>query len=183
MATGIAIEGFDEWIAGIKAEANKIAGAAAVGLYSEGLRVIANSIRRVPVDTGRLRATAYCEPPARDMEGQITVRLGYGTDYAIPVHERTEVRHPVGEAKFLEHAIDENLQGFGERLCERIKENLANGFYEDAILSSEFPTSPQDPGKQTRAGSTLERGSNGRKKWTGGEKRKRSRGGKGRGKK
>lgn len=92
----------------------------AQALYEEGQRVDADGVRRVPVDTGRLRSTHYVAPPVDDV-GTITVEIGYGTDYAVPVHERTDVHHPVGEAGYLRKAMDAAARGFSSRVARRTK--------------------------------------------------------------
>ena len=77
--------------------------AVVLGMYALGERIMADSVRRTPVDTGRLRSTAYVAPPSMVEPG--VVEMGYGTQYAVAVHERTEVAHSTGEAKFLESAV------------------------------------------------------------------------------
>jgi len=59
----------------------------------------------VPVDTGRLKASAeYVKAePNTDIISTIT----YTTEYATYVHERLDVHHPHGQAKFLEQPINE----------------------------------------------------------------------------
>lgn len=87
---------------------------AGAGLYQEGLAIMHESQQLVPVLTGTLRASGRVLAP--EIEGDlVTVTLGYGygettnpqtgesaSGYAIPVHERVDVVHPNGEAKFLE---------------------------------------------------------------------------------
>jgi hypothetical protein len=79
--------------------------------YSEGLEVIAAALPDVPVDVGALKSTGFAERPV--MEGEtVIVRLGFGgvagppfnkvVGYAWHVHERLDVRHPHGHAKYLE---------------------------------------------------------------------------------
>ena len=72
---------------------------------SGGIAIMENSIKRVPVDTGRLRGSHYATEPQSPTDP--TVEIGYGTNYAVPVHERTEVPHAFGEAKFLEKAVND----------------------------------------------------------------------------
>lgn len=48
----------------------------------------------------------YCKDNAgRD---KLTVVIGYSQSYALEVHERTDVRHKVGQAKYLEEAARVN---------------------------------------------------------------------------
>jgi len=74
------------------------------GLMELGERVAADAVERTPVDSGRLRSTAYVAPPEMGGRGR-SVEVGFGTDYAVHVHENTSARHAVGEAKFLEKAV------------------------------------------------------------------------------
>ncbi len=100
--------------------AKKYPEAAAQALYEEGLGVDANMVPRIPVDTGRLRSTHYVAPPRANDQGGIFVEVGVGTDYAAEVHERTEIRHVSGEAKFLEKALNARASGMAQRLATRI---------------------------------------------------------------
>lgn len=113
----------------------------AAALYQIGLKIIADAIHRTPVDTGRLRDTAYVAPPVKS-GGDIYVVLGFGTDYAIFVHERTDLRHRVGQAKFLSAAIDAMTRDFKAELTARITQNLRDGVSTTPI-SAEVPTSPR----------------------------------------
>jgi len=90
--------------------------AAEQALHEEAEIIMADAKERCPVDTGRLRATGYVQPPS---DGE--VEIGFGTDYGIYVHERTELNHPSGEAKFLENAINARMDGYLERLAKRVK--------------------------------------------------------------
>lgn len=105
----------------------KLTEATGAALYQEALAVMAVSQRQVPVDTGRLRATATVGGPVDTGNGP-EVPLGYGTDYALYVHERTDMRHNAPtKAKFLEDPLRAAAVGFKERLAKRIKQNMANG--------------------------------------------------------
>lgn len=107
--------------------------AGAAALLEEGYRVDANMVPRIPVDHGRLRSTHYVAPPVQEPGGLVVVEVGVATDYAVPVHERTEVNHPVGEAKFLENALFAVAPGMAGRLAKRIPELAARGIGVSAI--------------------------------------------------
>ena len=100
--------------------------ASAAALYAEGMAIMALAQKKTPVDTGRLRATGYVAPPVRDTQGHV-VELGFGTDYGMAVHESTWIPHKVGEAKFLENAVNERKIGWADRLAKRIRENVEHG--------------------------------------------------------
>jgi len=119
--------------------------AVAAALYVEGLAIEAEAVKRTPVDFGRLRASKFVAPPVKQSGGGLLVELGFGTDYAVFVHEDTSARHVTGEAKFLENAIAARTPGFAERLARR-----AAGFVKKGVtmapLDASMPTSPQDIG-------------------------------------
>lgn len=92
----------------------------------QSLERAAEEIMRVaktltPVDTGNLRASGHVQPFERGLvKRNVSVVLGFGgpagvgnqsetntkdVGYALPVHERFDVRHVNGQAKYLEHAV------------------------------------------------------------------------------
>lgn len=97
--------------------------AAARGIYAAGEVILADATERTPVDTGRLRSSGYCAPP-RGTAGDYVVEVGFGTDYAPAVHEKTEVHHAVGEAKFLEKAIQAQAKR-ALQVCAQVAERFA----------------------------------------------------------
>jgi hypothetical protein len=146
-------------------------GAMAAGIYQEGLRVDADAVSMCPVDSGRLRATHYVGPP-EDNGSRIDVPVGFGTDYAVYVHENTS--HRLGKGvegprmmtalaakalhggeggtatgivgpKFLERAMHNAMAGFEDRLARRVRRNIRDGITV-APIDASVPTSPQDPG-------------------------------------
>jgi len=105
-------------------------------LYAEALEIQKTSMRRTPVDTrpnadypnqraphpGQLRASHITNKPEL-VRGEVTVKIEVGgpaAPYALPVHERLDVHHPVGEAKFLEKSVYEAQPGMGDRIARRI---------------------------------------------------------------
>ena len=91
-------------------------------LMQEGENVMAESKKRTPVDTGNLRASGHVKLPVTKA-GRTSVTLGYGTDYAIHVHERP-ARHPSGRSKFLESAVMDNAKGMPGRLRKRVLDRI-----------------------------------------------------------
>ena len=109
-------------------------------VFLEASRVMGVSIREVPVDTGRLRATGFVTPPdvtTRD----VSVQLGYGTEYAVPVHERTEVQHRTGKAKYLSDPLNAAQSGAARRIARdtRTLFEQRRGF-----ATGPFPQRPPD---------------------------------------
>lgn len=96
-------------------------------LYLEGERIMMVSKHLVPVDTGVLRNTGHVSPLTKDSKGWL-VLLGYGgpaAPYAIHVHERTNVPHKVGQAKYLEVPAVEAAADIPARIRDRLKRRLA----------------------------------------------------------
>lgn len=120
----------------------KAPGAVASAMYQEGLAVDAAALRKMPVDSGRMRASHYVSPPEKAGD-TVVVEIGVGTEYAVFVHEDTSKHHPVGGAKFLERALNERASGFAERLAKRAAANLKAGVV-TPLLSA--PSAPQDVG-------------------------------------
>lgn len=124
MPSWVDVRGTKLTMQALKNVAKRYPEATAKGLYEEGLEIMAEAQRRTPVDTGRLRASGRVSLPVRSSNPSIT--LSFGTDYGIYVHERTELRHPVGEAKFLENAVKAATPGYLDRLAARI-DNYVSG--------------------------------------------------------
>ncbi len=81
----------------------------------------------VPVDKGDLRATGRVEEVEGAADG-FWVSMAYGSeevDYALPVHERLDVHHPHGQAKYLEVPALEAAAGMPERVAARVRAAIA----------------------------------------------------------
>lgn len=120
MARGPKVRGFGDAKRNLKKLMKKYPNAAAAGMYKEEFRTIGNAKVRTPVDKGPLRASGFADPP--EIKGnEIKGRIGFDKEYAVYVHERTELLHPVGEAKFLENAMNEEQGGMDGRLAQFIR--------------------------------------------------------------
>lgn len=98
--------GFDEMeeaLRMLEERANQVVGRI---LYQKAEDIMAKSkAEYVPVNTGALRGTGHVQPVIYDGSGGVTVIMGYGgpaAPYAGVVHERMDMVHPVGGAKYLE---------------------------------------------------------------------------------
>lgn len=109
-----------------------------VALFREGLRDLKLAIQRTPKDTGALRNSARVTTP-EELNAQsgpvIELQMGFGgpagagnilvggggnledVGYAVYVHEDLTAHHEVGEAKFLEKTILEELSGMETRMA------------------------------------------------------------------
>jgi len=92
-------------------------------LKQEGSNIMGVSKRRTPVDVGNLRASGHVKLP-ETKQGKTSVTLAYGTDYAVYVHEILTNQHPVGQAKFLESAVKEGMDGMVGRIKDRVLDRI-----------------------------------------------------------
>ncbi len=79
----------------------------AAGAYAASVDVMRKAKRDTPVLSGDLQASGYVTLPETKVRGFV-VEMGFGgkaEDYASFVHERTEIHHVKGKAKFLEGAM------------------------------------------------------------------------------
>ena len=78
-------------------------------LLTNGEVIMTDAKLRTPVDTGTLRASGFVALVDKGaMPKKVELSFGGAAGaYAIYVHERLDVYHPVGEAKFLENAVNE----------------------------------------------------------------------------
>lgn len=106
MARRAAISGIDIVLSNLNRSIVGVRSRSRQGLQMAALMVLGTSKGLTPVETGSLRAGSYTEPiGGLDNPG---VEIGYMAAYAVFVHERTELHHPVGQAKFLETALKQN---------------------------------------------------------------------------
>lgn len=103
-------------IKGLNEELAKIKKASLTGALKAALIVQAEAQRRVPVEYGKLRASAYS---GKSPTNPNYARVGFSAAYAFYVHENMEMKWrgkprrsgigvywgPKGEAKFLEKAV------------------------------------------------------------------------------
>jgi hypothetical protein len=111
-------------------------------VYLEFLQMMRVSIGRVPVDTGRLRATAYVTLPPAD--GPVTIEAGYATAYAVRQHEEHATKR-----KYLEGPANEAARGFSARVAARVKQAIESGRFVNAPMGGMNPA-PIDPGPRTK---------------------------------
>lgn len=104
-------------VAEVKQNLNKMLGDIVLvsdkALMAAGLRIMAAAQLKVPVDTGRLRASARTTVLKKGgtLTGGGVVSVKFNTEYAQKVHQDLHARHTVGEAKYLENAVIEETPG------------------------------------------------------------------------
>ena len=104
MRTSLTVKGLDAAMAAMWQNAIVNRANARRGLMKAGLFVQGDAVRKAPIDTGNLRATAYTEDVTIKVP---TVEVGFTADYAIFVHE-IQKNYVVGDWKYLQRAVDEN---------------------------------------------------------------------------
>lgn len=116
----MALKGLSEVNRNLNAKLKRVRGKSLEGLFDAGLIVQKAAQKKVPVEYGNLRASAY----TRKSQGNPnSVVVGFEAEYAFKVHEDLEPTlkgkprpsglgdywGPSGEPRFLARAIDENL--------------------------------------------------------------------------
>lgn len=103
----------------------------AQAMFDFGGLVLNEALKLTPIDTGELRSRGFVEGPFQTQDEQYyAVAVGYekhdengkGDYYAVPVHERTNVHHEVGQAKFLEEPFKRLQKEFIRQLAEAAQE-------------------------------------------------------------
>lgn len=121
-------------MSGFEREGERIASAAAAGLYRAGLEIMRDSLFLCPIDTGTLRSSARVEEPV-ETPVRISLTLGYGygvqvnpktghiaAQYAVPVHERLDQHHaPPTQAKYLEQPVLSYAPRLGPTIAASIR--------------------------------------------------------------
>jgi hypothetical protein len=92
-------------------------------MFEEQSAVITAAQEIVPVDLGTLRGSGTVLPP--EQHGQrIEVTAGFGgaaAKYAVIVHEKMGLHHPVGGPKFLERAFLQRAPKMASNLARRVE--------------------------------------------------------------
>ncbi len=99
------IEGLDEAIKNMNKMFIKSPVAVSKALDKVANSVLAESIQLTPVDTGTLRRSQKVTNKKVGID-EVSVEVRADTDYAVYVHENLQARHPQGQAKFLESAVN-----------------------------------------------------------------------------
>ena len=114
--------------------------AVAAGVFQEAVELMRDSRDEVPIDTGELFDSAFVAKPDKKANG-FRSHLGYGADHAIFVHERTELSHPIGKAKFLTDPSNRRKSGASKRIADTSRRHFTRGTGPGSV-SSEFDETP-----------------------------------------
>ncbi len=136
----VTVTGFQDVARRIEAQKNRFMRATERAVYDQLAKVAARSTELVPVDTGDLRDSIRVSvTKASRASSSVRGEISYNTDYAESVHERVEVPHRTGQAKFLETAWVEEMGAARARMAafiSRARSSGAGGF----ALSDSFAT-------------------------------------------
>lgn len=69
-----------------------------------GNAIISAGAGYAPIDEGHLKASGKLEPT----DNPLLVEIGFSMEYAAAVHERLDLHHEQGQAKYFERAIRED---------------------------------------------------------------------------
>ena len=112
--------GTKKLVRALKTESRRLERAEGQALLDEAHEIMGESKLMVPVDTGVLINSGAVLPPEK-RPGGITVRLGYGTEYALPVHEDLHAFHEVGGPLYLEIPFNKRLSGWRKRIADKVR--------------------------------------------------------------
>lgn len=134
--------GLKEIKANLKKAREQILKAVGAGVFGVGNEIMTEAKRNTPVDFGALKGSGYVTEPSI-VGTTASVELGFGGPakaYAVVQHESTEFNHEVGEAKFLENAVNRAAAGALARVGKIAARQLKAGG--DSTLPSVHPTNP-----------------------------------------
>jgi hypothetical protein len=140
-----ALEGAGELSRELRRLERKYPEALAAAMFEEGVEIFNESQDQVPVDTGALRRSGIIFLRREGMGYGVVI--GYGTEYALPVHENTKadagrqaraelaLSNPgfkprgaqSGKSKYLEDPYLEALPGLVGRIAARTMERVRRG--------------------------------------------------------
>jgi len=116
------MSGFDasQFLRGLNEGARRQIEAAQNAIDQFAEHLVGDAQELAPVDTGALKASATAADAK--IEGNlIKGEAGFNTDYAAAVHERLEVHHPQGQAKYLEDAMRKNAAKMGPFVADQVR--------------------------------------------------------------
>ena len=109
--------------ANLRQAQGKARAAAKRGLAKFANHVIGESQALCPVDTGTLAASGTVGDLEESGE-KLSITIGHNTTYAAAVHERLDVHHPQGQAKYLETAVRNNVPKAAEFIANEVRNAL-----------------------------------------------------------
>lgn len=129
--------------------------AAETALYQGGSIIMTEAKKRAPLDLGTLKNSGYVTLPRRDGD-EVFVEVGFGgaaKAYAIRQHEETTYNHEIGEAKYLQNAIDAKEMEVRNRIAKLTDRALESG---RAPGGGSYPHA-QEPSEEKKTGESRHR--------------------------
>ena len=108
-------------------------------LYEFGQRVMDESQKHAPVQTGELKASAYVSHPEQ-FGGEERVEVGYGADHAVAQHETMSGRAP----KYLEAAALSQAKGKLHKIAKMAEDMIEQG--KPSLPPARYPYTPNGGG-------------------------------------
>ena len=120
---GMEIQGMAAFEKSLKSLPKQAKTQSVIALEKAALFVKAEAVKRTPIDTGALRASAKIRVDSTSQKKPFA-EIYYTAAYAIFVHE-IQKNYTVGEWKYLERAINENKQKIRKILGRSFKFRIA----------------------------------------------------------
>lgn len=117
MSDGVSasVSGSDALARAIEEQVRDLRESTRLALVIEAAVIAGDAAARCPVQTGALQRSVRVVP------SDDGAAVAFLAPYAVEVHERIDVVHPNGEAKFLEHATQSAAGDMAENVASRIK--------------------------------------------------------------
>lgn len=113
------IKGSSQFLANLRKFTSKKISELESAMEQSGVILKNEAVQNTPWDTGLLREQHY---EVTERQGkQVLLEIGVDLYYAPFVHENLENFHPVGEAKWMENAIKNNLGRIEKLIIDRLK--------------------------------------------------------------
>jgi len=109
----------DELVDDFEDAGDEIRKGASRGVEKFSRKVEAQAVEWTPFEYGTLQQSART-----DEEGELSYTVSFNTHYAIYVHERTELEHDQGRAKYLEEAMKAKRGDFESTVVGEVKKEL-----------------------------------------------------------
>ena len=122
MAKSFELKGLPEVLGTLKKIEGKVPRNAGRALYEEALIEQKESMARTPVEFGTLRNSHETSLPSyKGDELSVEIKVGGpAAPYAVAVHERLDVSHKAGQAKFLESTLLGSAKYMLQRIAKRL---------------------------------------------------------------
>jgi len=124
--SGVTLIGQKELLARLSVYNEKMTKEVARALKDSGDEIVRVALPLTPLDTGELRARSFNDGPL-EFNGSYHQVVGYERhdrnyvdQYAVKVHEDLTARHSVGQAKYLEEAVNITAPKIGKYLAAKL---------------------------------------------------------------